>query len=108
MASFGPPYVGWRIDAQRPAVTHELTVPKLARVSARLNPEVARKLADLQRRTGKSVSEVLAESIERHHAAVTAEGEASTLLEQAGFVACGDGPADLSRTYKPFRKLLLG
>lgn len=76
-----------------------MTATKLARVNARLTPEVARKLAYLQRRSGKSVSEVLVESIELHHAAVT-EGEGPTLLERAGFVGCGDGPPDLSATYK--------
>ena len=80
----------------------------MARVNARLSPEVARKLAYLQRRTGKSASEVLVESIERHHAAVTTEDEGPTLLEQAGFVACADGPADLSTTYKDALSSSLG
>jgi len=43
-----------------------------------------------------------------HHAAVTTEDEGPTLLEQAGFVACGDGPADLSTTYKDTLSSSLG
>lgn len=71
------------------------------RINARLPPEAARKLAYLQRVTGATATEVLLASIDRSYDAQrNAEGSAADLLRRAGFVGCGEGPADLSETYK--------
>ncbi len=71
------------------------------RINARLSPEVARKVAYLEKRTKKSTTEVVVESIEHYYAALQEEGAgAARTLEQAGFVGCATGPADLSSSYK--------
>ena len=71
------------------------------RINARLPPEAARKLAYLQRATGGSATEVLLASIDRSYDAQrSAEGSTADLLRRAGFVGGGEGPADLSETYK--------
>ena len=78
-----------------------MTSGKAHRLNARLPPDVARKVAYLQRRTNRSTTEVVLESIERYYAAMTEErGTAAQALEEAGFVGCSTGPADLSTSYK--------
>lgn len=71
------------------------------RINARLPPDVARKVAYLERTRKKSTTQVVLESIEHYYRAVAeGEGTAAQRLEQAGFVGCARGPADLSVTYK--------
>jgi predicted DNA-binding protein len=71
------------------------------RINARLPAEVARKIAYLEERTKKSTTEVVIESIELYYEALKdGPGTAVDLLEQAGFIGCAEGPADLSSTYK--------
>jgi predicted RNA polymerase sigma factor len=78
-----------------------MTSAKVHRINARLSPDVARKVAYLQRRTKMSTTDVVRESIDRYYAAVMdAEGSPADLLERAGFVACAEGPEDLSVSYK--------
>lgn len=73
-----------------------------SRVNARLRPALARKLALVHRRTGKSVSEIVSESLERYCDANLGAGEALEAFESAGFLAAGRGPADLSLNYKRY------
>jgi hypothetical protein len=73
-----------------------------SRVNARLRPALARKLALVHRRTGKSVSEIVSESLERYCDASLAAGEALEAFENAGFLASGTGPRDLSSNYKDY------
>jgi len=76
-----------------------MTTAKPSRINARIPAEVARKTAYLERRTGKSTTEVVIESLERYYAAMTSEeGAPARLL--ADFVGCSEGPPDLSSSYK--------
>lgn len=78
-----------------------MTSGKARRINARLPEEVARKVAYLEKRTNKSTTEVVVESIEHYYAAMSEEGGAAAeALQQAGFVGCATGPANLSSSYK--------
>jgi hypothetical protein len=77
-----------------------MTKAKSTRINARLPPAVARKVAYLESRTKMSTTDVVLESIARYYAAVTEGGGTAAALEQAGFIGCSSGPADLSSSYK--------
>jgi hypothetical protein len=78
-----------------------MTKASSRRINARLPAEVARKVAYLERRTHKSTTDVLRESIDRYYAAVTAAtGSAEDAFTQAGFIGCARGDVELSSTYK--------
>jgi hypothetical protein len=78
-----------------------MTSAKQTRINARLPPEVARKVAYLERRTNMTTTEVVLASIEAYYDAVAKEEAApADVLARAGFVACAEGPADLSTSYK--------
>ncbi len=82
---------------------------KSARINARLPAEATRKVAYLERRTGKSTTEVVLTSIDNYYAVLTAEeGSAASVLAEAGFVGCAEGPEDLSRSYKTELAVSLG
>jgi hypothetical protein len=68
------------------------------RINARLDPELARKVEVLARRTGQSTTDILKASLEAYYVAVTRDGKPAALL--ADFVGCADGPRDLSEGYK--------
>jgi predicted transcriptional regulator len=71
------------------------------RLNARLDDELAAKLERLQRRTNKSVTEVVRASIELYYERFEEASQgAARILDEAGFVGCGDADADLSTTYK--------
>lgn len=71
------------------------------RVNARLEPEVAEKLSLLKAATRSSTSEVIRCAIDVYfEQRVGQERTPYRILEQAGLVACADGPRDLSTTYK--------
>lgn len=79
------------------------------RINARLPPEVARKLEVLERRMGLTTTEVVLESIERFYEAVTDEAASpAAILERVGFLGCGEGPEDLSASYKAHVTASLG
>jgi predicted DNA-binding protein len=77
-----------------------MTTAKARRINARLPPDVARKVAFLEKRTNKSTTEVVVQSIEHYYEAVKDGGTAARTLEQAGFVGCATGLPDLSSSYK--------
>jgi hypothetical protein len=78
-----------------------MTAAKSHRINARLSPELARKTAYLEQRLNLSTTEVIHRAIDRYYAEVTQEaGQAEDALTRAGFVACAEGPVDLSRSYK--------
>jgi hypothetical protein len=78
-----------------------MTTAKTHRINARLPPEVARKVAYLEKRTKMSTTEIVTESIDRYYAViVNGEGSPAEILERAGFIACATGPEDLSTSYK--------
>jgi predicted transcriptional regulator len=68
------------------------------RINARLEPELAKKLAYLRRRTGKSTTEIVRESLESYYERVRRACEPASAL--ADFIGSAEGPADLSETYK--------
>jgi hypothetical protein len=76
---------------------------KQARLNARLEPELDKKLAYLCRRTGLATSDVVRNAIELYFDAVQAGGaDARTVLETSGFIASGQAPSDLSEQYKNY------
>ena len=76
-----------------------MTNAKAHRINARLPPDVARKVAYLEKRTNMSTTEVVRASIDRYYAALTQE-EGISALERTGFIGCASGPVDLSTSYK--------
>jgi hypothetical protein len=68
------------------------------RINARIDEALASKLAELQRRTGKSATEILQAALESYYADVAATSDPGKLL--AGFVGCAEGPRALSTNYK--------
>jgi hypothetical protein len=71
------------------------------RINARLDKTLARKVGLVQKRTRRSLSQVVQESLTRYCAEELSEGgEPLAILRAAGFVGCADGPADLSSAYK--------
>jgi 50S ribosomal subunit-associated GTPase HflX len=72
-----------------------MTIPA-ARINARLSRQLRARIARVQRRSGKSLTEIVHVALERYCAA-----EDSTLLEALdGFVGCGSASAELSTNYK--------
>ena len=71
------------------------------RINARLEPPLAKKIAYLKAKSGATTSDVLKRAIEVYY---DQEAEASTsplaALEKVGFVACAEGPRNLSSRYK--------
>jgi hypothetical protein len=68
------------------------------RINARLPPRLAERLSELQKRTGKSVTELIQEALEKYYDASRATSRPGDLLDS--FVGCADGPPALSTTYK--------
>ena len=71
------------------------------RINARLDEDRKRKLEYLMRVTGLRVSDIIKQAIdalyERSERAGSRPGQ---LLTGSGFVGCGEGPEDLSASYK--------
>ena len=71
------------------------------RVNARLDEDTSQKLSYLERETGWGVSEIIRKAIQIYHRDFRREKvEPKTALERSGFIACADGPRDLSVNYK--------
>lgn len=71
------------------------------RLNARIDEELARKLAALRRRLKLSTTEVLRRSIEHYYqAAFPPGGTPAEIIEASGLVGSATGPADLSSRYK--------
>ncbi len=80
---------------------HTFRMTGRARLNARMDPEMERKVAYLRRRTGLGTSELVRASIDHYYRAVRAGGaSAKEILDASGFIAGGSGPRDLSTTYK--------
>lgn len=72
-----------------------------ARINARLPAGLARKVSEVRRRTGKSVSEIVTQSLERFcDAELKQHPPAYEIMSASGFIGCAEGPGDLSATYK--------
>jgi len=67
------------------------------RINARIDASLARRLSAVRRRTGKSVSEIVKESLDHYCAAQDEQAPYNAL---AGLIGCASGPKDLSASYK--------
>jgi hypothetical protein len=73
------------------------------RINARLTGEDARRFRELQRREGRSASDLLRDALREYHAArIKPRTDAAALLDASGFLGGGEGPADLSTRYKTY------
>jgi hypothetical protein len=72
------------------------------RINARMDDELARKVEELRRITGKSASAIIKAALEAYFDSVKGGNAVRPrrVLEQAGFIACANGGANLSRDYK--------
>lgn len=73
------------------------------RINARLTGIDAERFSELLEREGKSASELLRAALREYHARhVSAGPDPEQVLASHGFVAGGEGPADLSARYKDY------
>ena len=71
------------------------------RINARLTGEDAKRFRELQEREGLSASDLLREALREYHSVKSRRRvDAMALLQSTGFLAGGEGPADLSSSYK--------
>ena len=68
------------------------------RINARLEPELARKVDTLRKRTGQSTTDIVKASLEAYY--VTVAGDTKPAARLADFVGCASGPRTLSTDYK--------
>lgn len=74
---------------------------KTERLNARVDPQLADKLAQIRRMTGANTAQILRASVELYHASLASELQpAARILESTDYVGCATGDADLSATYK--------
>jgi hypothetical protein len=73
-----------------------------SRINARVDDELAQKVEELRRITGKSASAIIKAALEAYFDTVKGSNEVRprSVLEQAGFIACANGEPNLSRDYK--------
>ena len=73
-----------------------------SRLNARVDAELARKVEELSRATGKSASAIIKAALEAYieNARVSGKVHPRLALERAGLIGCAEGEADLSQTYK--------
>jgi len=73
-----------------------------SRINARVDDELARKLEELSRATGKSASTIIKAALEAYieSARVSGEVRPKLALERSGFIGCANGEPGLSQTYK--------
>jgi hypothetical protein len=82
-------------------ILYDSDMPSQCRINARLDKTLARKVGLVQKRTRRSLSQVVQESLARYcDEELSDGGEPLSILKAAGFVGCADGPADLSSAYK--------
>ncbi len=76
-------------------------MPSEGRINARLDQTLARKVNLVRKRTQRSLSQIVKESLTRYcDEELRVGGEPLAMLKSAGFVGCVDGPEDLSSGYK--------
>jgi hypothetical protein len=73
---------------------------KMLRINARLEAGLARRVSAAQARTGKSLTDIVKESLDSYCDRLEAETTPLAALEAAGFVGSGSGARDLSSSYK--------
>jgi hypothetical protein len=71
------------------------------RINARLDDELARRVAAVQERTKRPLTDIVKDALARYCATeLDEEPRPYDAFVAAGFVGCGRGPADLSTRYK--------
>lgn len=71
------------------------------RINARLDDTTSRKLSYLQKLTGWGVSEIVRKALETYYRHFkNTQAQSAKLLAESGFIGCGEGPENLSETYK--------
>jgi len=71
------------------------------RINARLDAKTQDQVAWLRRRTRRSVTEILVDSLDLYYRTVKGEGRsAAEILNATGFIGCGSGSPRLSERYK--------
>jgi predicted DNA-binding protein len=79
------------------------------RINARLDEELARKVEELSKLTGKNASAVIKAALEAYYERMrSGDLSARAALERAGFIGCSRGEADLSTGYKASLSRSLG
>lgn len=74
---------------------------KTMRINARLGSEESLKLSYLMKTTGLNLSALIKRSIDALYAQVRRQKSSPLkIMGKAGFLACSQGPRDLSETYK--------
>jgi hypothetical protein len=68
------------------------------RINARLDPELARKVDALRKRTGQSTTDILKASLESYYVTVIRDERPAARL--ADFIGCASGARTLSEDYK--------
>lgn len=73
-----------------------------SRLNVRVDDELARKVEELSRTTGKSASSIIKAALEAYieSARSSAEVRPKLALERAGLIGCANGDPELSQTYK--------
>ena len=72
-----------------------------SRINARIDDALARDLEEIRAITRESTTEVLRSAIALYRASLESRGRrAAEILLATGFIGSGDGPTDLSSTYK--------
>jgi predicted transcriptional regulator len=74
----------------------------MTRLNARIDDELAAKLEHLRERTDMSVTDIVRASISLYYDQFREReaGAAREILDDVGFVGCGEAESDLSSTYK--------
>ncbi len=74
---------------------YDMTIP----INARVDKTLAERIAVVRKRTGKSLTEVIEESLAQYCDRHVTENPAD-ILGACGFIGCADGPPELSVRYK--------
>lgn len=95
---------GWRVTRPPAGLQGGRLSYKLydvSRINARIEGDLARKVAQVRKRKGLSVSDIVKQSLTRFcDAEIEASGGSYDALAAAGFLGCAEGPSDLSSNYK--------
>jgi Ribbon-helix-helix protein, copG family len=78
--------------------------PAATRVNARLDADRMRKLEQLAKATGLSLSDVIRDAIDHYADVKQAQNGPSAyeIMQRIGFIGCAKGPKDLSSNYKKY------
>ncbi len=70
------------------------------RLNARIDADLAARVKKVQQRTGKSMTEVIHDALNKYCLDSSETQPLGALLHEVGLTGCVEGPSDLSTTYK--------